>query len=279
MTTQTMTEADPITTTAEPLADASPTIAALATALAKAQAAFTSIARARTADVQSKTGASYSYRYAELCTVLDAVRGALAANGLAIVQRPRHRELETLIVHESGEWLSSLTPILVGDSVGPQTYGSALTYARRYGLMALLGLASEDDDGAAAQAIAPARARAATKTTAPAQAQAAPKAAPARVSTSLVIVPGKGRDAGKPIADAEDATLTWWAERIEQQDRDGKLHPTYAARDRQTAATMRMELARRAKQHAQVEDDFADVYADTPKGEAEAEAAQYDEVF
>jgi hypothetical protein len=135
-------------------AEQAPT-ANLAAALAAAQGAFPPILRTRTVKVQTKTGGSYTFSYAPLDTVLDAVRAALAENGLAITQLLGGDEhgptLRTLLLHESGEQLAAEVPVgASGES--PQAFGSAMTYMRRYSLVAMLGIASEeDDDGNAAE--------------------------------------------------------------------------------------------------------------------------------
>lgn len=133
----------------------SQTMGKLAGALASAQAEFPAISKERTANVQSRKGeeSSYSYAYADLADVLSAVRPHLAKNGLAIMQpmtwdvSPR---LITRLVHSSGEWIES--EYRLAEYERPQDMGSAITYARRYALTALLGIAAEeDDDGARAQ--------------------------------------------------------------------------------------------------------------------------------
>jgi hypothetical protein len=95
---------------------------------------------------------SYSSRYSTLAACLDACRNQLANNGLAIIQTIRADNADkmylcTRLVHGmSGEWIESDYPI-VCQMDNPQAVGSALTYARRYSLCALVGIASEDDDG------------------------------------------------------------------------------------------------------------------------------------
>lgn len=127
----------------------SESIAELAKALASAQIAFDAIKRDRTVKVRTKTGGEYTFSYAPLDTVLAAIRPALSANGLALVQAC-HVEagaefLRTTLLHSSGEFVANDTAVLVSDR-GPQAYGSALTYAARYGVTRLLCLASEEDD-------------------------------------------------------------------------------------------------------------------------------------
>ena len=90
-------------------------------------------------------------RYATLNSVMDACREALITNGIWLVQHPvpvenGHLGLLTKLVHtESGQWQSSLMTMPLPKS-DPQGYGSALTYARRYSLSALVGIVTEDDD-------------------------------------------------------------------------------------------------------------------------------------
>ncbi len=109
----------------------------------------------------------FKSKYADLATVLDTVRPVLAAHKLAVIQLPVTLEsgaaaLATTVVHESGEWIRG-TVHLHASKTDPQGIGSALTYARRYGLQAALGIAAdEDDDGhAASRPAAPARQQAA----------------------------------------------------------------------------------------------------------------------
>jgi hypothetical protein len=97
-------------------------------------------------------------RYATLADVWEACRDPLTANGLCVTSSLEESEhgltLRTSLRHISGEWLASLFPIQA-DPTKPQQIGSALTYARRYCLSALVGVCPEDDDGEAAQAAAP----------------------------------------------------------------------------------------------------------------------------
>lgn len=97
---------------------------------------------------------AFRSKYATLASVWEAVRPILAKNGLCVIQRPEHHEaglaLTTTILHVSGQSISStlVMPVVKRD---PQGFGSAITYARRYGLCAMLGVvADEDDDGNAA---------------------------------------------------------------------------------------------------------------------------------
>ncbi|OFW58460.1 MAG: hypothetical protein A2133_00840 [Actinobacteria bacterium RBG_16_64_13] len=126
-------------------------IGELAAALAKAQAEFPSVKKDQTAKIESQKG-SYSYTYADLASVLEAVRGPLTKNGLALVQpmtwSDEHPWLLTRLLHSSGQWIESRYPLAMYER--PQEMGSAITYARRYTISALLGIAAEEDDDAAA---------------------------------------------------------------------------------------------------------------------------------
>ena len=98
-------------------------------------------------------------KYADLGSVMDACLPALNERGIAVIQPTGEddtgRFVETIMIHgESGEQLSCRVPLIVSKN-DMQGYGSAVTYARRYGLMAMAGIAPEDDDGNAAAKAAP----------------------------------------------------------------------------------------------------------------------------
>ena len=92
-------------------------------------------------------------KYADLGNVMDACMPALSKNGIALIQPTGEDEngryVETVLIHTSGESLRCRVPLIVSKN-DMQGYGSAVTYARRYGLMAMAGIAPEDDDGNAA---------------------------------------------------------------------------------------------------------------------------------
>jgi hypothetical protein len=138
----------------------------LATALAKAQGEITGA-------LKDSANPFFSSKYADLASCWDACRGPLSANGLSIVQVPERGkpvtiewetknektgevsnfkvDTEELIVvttlyHSSGQWIRSELPMIPRDA-SPQGIGSALTYGRRYGLTAMVGVAQTDDDG------------------------------------------------------------------------------------------------------------------------------------
>ena len=114
--------------------------------------------------LKDSTNPFFKSKYADLGAVWDAIRDALSSNSLAIIQMPdcvgEAPALTTTLIHgPSGEWISATYPLMVTDKeCTPQGYGSALTYARRYGLSAVMGvIADEDDDGNAASKRAPAK--------------------------------------------------------------------------------------------------------------------------
>jgi len=124
----------------------SSSLAQLATALAKAQAEIGGAAK-------SKTNPHFKSAYADLAEVWDACRPALTKHGLAVVQ-PVSAEgaqvtVTTLLLHASGEWISSDLTMTAQQNT-PQGIGSCITYARRYALASMVGVAPEDDDGNAA---------------------------------------------------------------------------------------------------------------------------------
>lgn len=98
----------------------------------------------------------FKRKYADLESVMDACKSALSENSLAVAQSIRGDFMITRLWHSSGQWLEGSTPLLIGKQ-DMQGLGSAMTYARRYGLMAIIGIAPEDDDGNAAVATGPAQ--------------------------------------------------------------------------------------------------------------------------
>ena len=121
----------------------------IASALVKAQKGFAPA-------LKSATNPHFKSRYADLAACVEAVIDSLNANGIALIQKQHPSEggvaVETVFVHESGETLSAGVLHVPASKQDPQGYGSALTYARRYSLMAACGIAPEDDDGNAAKA-------------------------------------------------------------------------------------------------------------------------------
>jgi hypothetical protein len=157
-----MEENDSTPVVAAPTSDVfthSASIAKLAAALAAAQLKYEPLVARQVADAEK-----YKYTYADLAAVLAAIQPALATQGIAIVQgvsmqRPQGSSglivlVETRLLHASGEWIATTLKLPSGE-VAPQKVGSLITYLRRYGLVAMAGVASEDDDGKQAQDAAP----------------------------------------------------------------------------------------------------------------------------
>ncbi len=117
----------------------------------KIAAAFVAAKRAFTPAIKSETNSHFKNKYADLAVCLEAVNGALLENGIAVYQEtfeaPDGVCVETVFLHESGETLRMGKLHVPASKHDPQGYGSALTYARRYSLMAATGIAPEDDDG------------------------------------------------------------------------------------------------------------------------------------
>jgi hypothetical protein len=126
----------------------SESIAAIATALAKAQAEINNPERTLTATILSREG-DRTFRYASLATGLDLVRKCLGQHQIAVMQITAIDQgqimLTTLLVHTSGEWISSIWPVCPATEPSAHLKGAALTYARRYALFAIVGIAGEDD--------------------------------------------------------------------------------------------------------------------------------------
>ncbi|MGL1833049.1 ERF family protein [Rhodocyclaceae bacterium SMB388] len=116
----------------------------IAAALVKAQKAFGPA-------LKTSSNPHFRSKYADLSACVEAVVDALNANGIMLSQTTRECEdgviVETVFLHESGESWSSGPLHVPAPKSDPQGYGSALTYARRYSLMAACGIAPEDDDG------------------------------------------------------------------------------------------------------------------------------------
>src|SRR6202051_5422459 len=132
----------------------SESVAALAAALAKAQSELVTPEKSLTAI--SRTGrpgeGERSFRYAPLSSGLDIVHKTLGQHEIATVQTTAIDQtagivnLTTVLAHSSGEWIASDWPVCaISETATPHRMGAALTYARRYGLFTLVGIAGEDD--------------------------------------------------------------------------------------------------------------------------------------
>src|SRR5262247_4097316 len=132
----------------------SETVAALASALAKAQAGLINPEKSLTATIRTDRPGEgeRSFRYAPLSNGLDIVRKTLGQHKIATVQTTAidHTtgmvNLTTTLAHASGEWIASDWPVCpIAETASPHRMGAALTYARRYALFTLVGIAGEDD--------------------------------------------------------------------------------------------------------------------------------------
>lgn len=119
----------------------------IASALVKAQKSFGPA-------IKTSSNPHFKSRYADLAACVEAVIDGLNSNGIALLQQTHECQdgviVETMLIHESGETLSGGRLHVPASKHDPQGFGSALTYARRYSLMATTGIAPEDDDGNAA---------------------------------------------------------------------------------------------------------------------------------
>ncbi len=125
----------------------SESIGKLALALSKAQAKITGA-------LMDSSNPFFKSKYADLASVMDAIRIPFAENELSVTQLIEEKEgkhyLITMLMHSSGEYVTSNYPLVIKDLNNPQSIGSVVTYARRYNLAAVAGVAQIDDDGEAA---------------------------------------------------------------------------------------------------------------------------------
>jgi hypothetical protein len=137
----------------EAMQRSSETIGTIAAALAKAQAQLVNPEKSLVGTIRSEgSGADRAFRYAPLSSGLDIVRKTLSQHEIATVQTTSIDEsagivrLSTILAHASGEWIASDWPVCaIGETAAPHRMGAALTYARRYALFTLVGIAGEDD--------------------------------------------------------------------------------------------------------------------------------------
>src|SRR5437660_1602271 len=171
----------------------SESIGAIAAALAKAQTELANPEKSLTATIAiaSPRGVERTFRYAPLSSGLDIVRKSLGRHEIAAMQTTAIDNeaglvrLTTVLAHSSGEWISSDWPVCpVSETAAPHRMGAALTYARRYALFTLVGIAGEDDLDAPAPGPAPAER----------------DVAPERPTESLGQRPVTGNGSGKPVS-------------------------------------------------------------------------------
>jgi hypothetical protein len=154
---------------------------------------------------KNKTAAtgSYSYQYADLPSILEAVRPVLARHGLAISQevstRDGYIQVTTLLLHKSGHW-EAYGPLAMPAGQNAQASGSAITYARRYALTAVLGIAAEDDDDGQAVSTADPPRRRPSRSSAPGSAATRPHPA---AESGTERCPSCGSDRILRLADGE----------------------------------------------------------------------------
>lgn len=129
------------------MSEQSQSIAELAKALNKAQAVIGNA-------VRTSENPFFKSHYADLASVREAYQPAFSENGLSLVQMPYSKDgrvgVETMLMHSSGEWVKQSADVMPAKN-DPQSYGSAVTYLRRYAAAAFAGIATEDDDGEGAQ--------------------------------------------------------------------------------------------------------------------------------
>ena len=200
----------------------------IGTALAKAQSEMAPV-------IKDAKNPHFRSSYATLASVIEAIRDPLTKHGISFVQLPGALDdaglhLTTVLIHSSGQTITSdmVMPLVKRD---PQSLGSALTYARRYALMSVLGLPAEDDDAEAAH----------SRDTKPAP---APVNVPKRVE-----VPKETRTLAALLGEAVDAaiehdSLIVWRE--ENADKIARLPDEWQARLRQKIAGKLAELSRDA---------------------------------
>jgi hypothetical protein len=131
----------------------SESIAAIATALAKAQTELSNPEKAMVGTVyNARSDSPQSFRYASLSSGLEIIRKTLGGQQIAIAQTTDIDRangtvnLTTVLLHTSGEWISSDWPVCqISETSAPRRMGAALTYARRYALFTMVGIAGEDD--------------------------------------------------------------------------------------------------------------------------------------
>ena len=125
----------------------------LAAALAKAQGEIKPPEKNKSVTVKTTTGGSYTFDYADLGAITDAIRAPLSKNGIAVTHLIEFDErgpyLLTMLLHTSGQWIGSKYPL--PSSGDPKVFGGALTYGKRYSLAALVCVSADDDADAEPQ--------------------------------------------------------------------------------------------------------------------------------
>lgn len=212
----------------------SESIAELAKALAKAQGEM---------EAAKKDSANpfFNSHYADLASVRDAIREPFAKNGLAVAQIPASVatdgtvRLSTMLMHASGEWIAGdLTMKAIKND--PQAIGSCLTYARRYALSAITGVATEDDDaeGATGRGATQAAPKPAPKPAQPASSPSQPSDGGAVTVEGRIgdYTPQQGNKPGKFVVESMDGSSVevgyWKPEMVQGVEQGGLFRVTYA---------------------------------------------------
>lgn len=234
----------------------SDSIAALTAALSKAQGEITGA-------VKDADNPFFKSHYADLQSVWDAIRGPLSKNGLAVMQLPGMEgsaiTVETVLSHSSGEWMAS-TLSMVPVKSDPQGVGSAITYARRYALQSVAGVAPMDDDGEAAMGRThnPSKGAAierheqerenAARNVGREQPRSEPQTSGSSEATgdwrAVKVHFGRkgGPLMGKRLGDIADDSIDWLAENYSKQEAEGK---TLSVPDRKLKAAVALAIESR----------------------------------
>lgn len=166
-------------------------------------AAFVKAQREFAPALKTATNPHFKSRYADLATCVEAVLDALNNHGIGLMQRTYPDDsgvtVETVFIHESGESIDGGKLHVPAAKNDPQGYGSALSYARRYSLMAACGIAPEDDDGNAAS----------TRPAAPKPA-AKPKEAPLPVTPEMIATHISAMEATTTLPALKEAFAAAW---------------------------------------------------------------------
>ncbi len=211
--------------------------------------------------------------YATLASVWDACREALTGNGISVAQSPETDEkgmlLRTTLIHQSGQWMSSVIP-LCGGLKNMQELGSALSYARRYGLASMVGVCpADDDDGNAASGRTEQQSRPAAKQ---------PKPEPSRVPEPKFEGPTFGKaPIDKPLPQPEMDEAEKWVARLDEMlearqfDTNAKARAKAAiCRKFKTTALFRIPAESRGEIESKINDGSADRYKNNGKETAAA---------
>lgn len=242
----------------------SETIGKLAAALAAAQGEFPAIVKDRTAKVAMKAGGTYTYQYTDLASIIAAVQPFLAKHGIAHVEEATNDGAKVAArawLFHSGEWMCSDPITVLASDDKPQSIGSAATYAKRYALSGMLGIApEEDDDGTLAQS------RPAT-TSAARPAKSRTEELKSKVQDAAAALGGEvtetierartagqplwpfGEDKGKPLSAITVKSLQWGKSRFAANLKDPEKEKWRADNEALLAAT-EAELARRGTEEA-----------------------------